>query len=176
MGETIYKNNSEFESDRQFDLENCSLIEARGFILQSLLPIESLIDKAIINFLEINKEKETVFYKIFLDTSNIDLGKKNRILRGLDVIDNKQFDKITDLIRIRNAFAHAKVNTHIQLEVNKEKNESSIVSIDSYIHTLASNGKAKSEKAKKLIGQFIITKKEVGDFLYAICFGPNSKK
>lgn len=160
---------SEFKGESYFNIEECTLIQARGFIIQSLIEVETLIDRAITKWLSLTKEKEIVFYDVFLNTSIIETGKKAKILRALEIISEKEYSKIMELLNIRNAFAHANVISHITVIVNKEKEDIKIDDVSSNMKIMK-NGLIKVVPAKELMRTFVKKKSEIKIRLMQICF------
>jgi hypothetical protein len=155
---------SSFKRVEKSSLKDFNLEEARGWIIDRMIQIEILINSILIKYFQPNKEKE--FQGIMLHTSIISLGSKLKVLKGLNIIDNKTSTNIHKLLNIRNTFAHSSVIPNISIVVGNIINQpTQIVSITDEIEVMNSNGDVKQNNAREYLNEFWELNKEVGNAL-----------
>lgn len=125
--------------------ENLNIQEMRGLIIDRLLLVEGHVDSQIEDFFK--PQNKNVFRKIFLNNSILSFGGKLRILKNISGLENKVFDKLMKLSSIRNGFAHASINEHVNINVQNfdskgHKKTAEIVDVEvvSMIEVMKSNG------------------------------------
>ena len=129
-----------------------SLEEARGWIIGRLYQIEKKMDFLLIKYFK--PEDRKGFEKIMLSSNILGFVTKVKILRGLEIIDNKDFERLTKIARIRNYFAHLSTFESMVVQVPKDGGEGKITSASEKMEVMNSRGVIKTEDARDLINVF----------------------
>ncbi len=138
--------NSEFDK-----ILKTSNQELTGWIIEKANEVENLINTEIYKFVEPKNEFE--FYGIILNSSIINMGGKQKILRNIKDFDANIIDDIRELYTIRNQFAHATIREEINLMVSDEKKSTKHI-IPRQIKYMNSKGKVMSVDPNYLIKKF----------------------
>ncbi len=135
-------------------LKDFNLEEARGFVVNELIFIESILDLLIKEYFKPKNEEN--FGKIVLNSSIIGFVGKAKVLRGLDIIDIKLYNDLTNLSAIRNSFAHAQVNTFHHIHHVLKGDEGSDLDFDSYqnMDKMNSQGKVTQKNPRDYLKEF----------------------
>jgi hypothetical protein len=131
-------------------LDEFSDREARSWIVDRLVQVELLMDTLIKLYFSPSKNVND-FLKILLHPQVISFGAKAKLLHGCGVLDKKLFESISQMGRIRNAFAHGMLVQHIQISVHAETKLPATINAEHKLAIMNSNGVVKSESADKLL-------------------------
>jgi hypothetical protein len=140
-------------SDKEIEfIDSLSIEEARGFTIERLYEIELIIDDLITNHFKPEDEWD---FKLYLLNGNIlDLGKKIKILNGLEIISNKLADKLRRISSIRNSCAHAGIDIVHKLEIISDNKKEKETKPKKRLDVMKSNGKMESKYLTELLTEF----------------------
>ncbi|MBS3992546.1 MAG: hypothetical protein KGZ87_02400 [Bacteroidetes bacterium] len=111
-----------------------------------------IIDDLITNHF---KPEDKWDFKLYLLNGNIiDLGKKIKILNGLEIISNKLSDKLRRISSIRNSCAHAGIDIVHNLEIISDKKREKEIKPKKRLNVMKSSGKIESKYLSELLIEF----------------------
>lgn len=158
-------------SDKEIELiDSFSIEEARGFTIERLYEIEMIMDDLITN--HFNPEDTWDFKHYLLNGNILDLGKKIKIMNGLEIINNKLADKLRRISSIRNSCAHAGIDIIHNLEIFSGDTKKKENNPKKRLDVMKSNGKIESKYLTELLIEFsklyIVLKSELFELKFKI--------
>jgi len=140
-------------SDKEIEfIDSFSIEEARGFTIERLYEIEMILDDLITN--HFNPDDEWDFKLYLLNGNILDLGKKIKILNGLEIINNKLADKLRRISSIRNSCAHAGIDIVHSLEIFSDDLKKKEIKPKKRLDVMKSNGKIESKYLTELLIEY----------------------
>lgn len=130
----------------KFNEELNEIKRKRGHIIESSLRIEMMMEFILERYFRIPEDKRRDFYKMLL-SENFTFGFKYKVLVQSNLLDQKTRKGLQKLIEIRNTMAHKSI---ISEEGNHMEFKGNLIEMD------------------KLIEEFDVLEKEVGDVLHSI--------
>jgi len=110
-----------FRNSRPNSLKDFTMLEARGWVIEQLNEIEIKMDIIITNHFQPKDERD--FKRIMLNSTIISFYNKVKILRGVEIITDKDYTSITEMSRIRNGFAHQSTSESLTIQISRKENE-----------------------------------------------------
>ena len=133
--------------------------EIKGWVISRFNYIDLLCNHCLVKFFK--PENEKIFRNVVLDGSVIPINAKLKILHNIG-LQTKIIQEFGELSRIRNAFAHCDIESHVFVKLNRTEDGDTIdVSNEQKIYTLANNGLLKEKNAKELVERFRILSNNV---------------
>ncbi len=153
----------EIDSEKELD-------ELRGDIINRLNVLEKLLIHIISGIIKPHDKK--LFNEIIMNNSVVSIGGKIKILKSIEIIDDKTYNQLMRLLSIRNGFAHSTVKSEIEtekfmevfaLDLESEDMLNELANNNTYfITTMNSNGGLKEKNFHELYEEY--TKLEVECF------------
>lgn len=145
---------SDIKNNEKQDINEFSIQEIRGWVIDGLNTIDSKLDFIITEYF--NPEKKSEFKNIVLNSSVVTSGAKMKIIRNIKSFDNLLISNIQKIISIRNSFAHAPMSTSASFSFINEGGElkSKINDITSQFIIMNSSGETSNKNIKTLIKEF----------------------
>lgn len=123
-------------------LSDFNVIEARGWVVDSMSRLEDRLKTKIVNYFEPNEADK--FTQIVLNSSIINMGGKLKILLNFQLLDKSVVNDIRELNSIRNGFAHS-VTGH-QTSLTKSDKSVKIKETHNFLEVMNSQGIIKKKK------------------------------
>lgn len=144
-------------------LKNFNKTEAQGWVINSAIKIEELVDSILLRFF--NPDNREVFIQYALNSSIMHYGGKIKILKAIG-LDNITFSNLQQVGSIRNAFAHTNISHRMTLNLeNGSKNATTKVS--DIISVMNSQGVIKSKDPYAFLQEFLVLYQQVEPVLRA---------
>ncbi|MCH4824556.1 hypothetical protein ML462_15390 [Gramella lutea] len=138
-------------------LKNFNKTEAQGWIINTAIKIEELVDSILLRFF--NPDNRQIFMDYALNSSIMHYGGKIKILKAIG-IDNKTFSNLQYIGSIRNAFAHTNISHKMTINIKKPASEST-TSVSDIMSVMNGQGIIKSKDPYEFLKEFLALYQQV---------------
>lgn len=154
-------------------LQNFNKTEAQGWIINSAIKIEGLIDSILLCYF--NPENRNVFMQYALNSSIMPYGGKIKLLKAIG-IDNQTFSNLQNIGSIRNAFAHTNITNRMTLNQRKKPVVGFTTSVSDIMNVMNGQGVIKTKDPYEFLKEFLVLYQHVEPVLEKKIKELNGKK
>jgi len=140
MGKKVSVSKVKLENMSKKSLKTFNKKEAQGWIINTSINIEKLIDDII--FIFFKPENSQIFLQYVLNNSIMHFGGKLKVLRAIG-IEKETISKLQEISSIRNAFAHTNI-TH-RLTIKTAPTSETTTEVSDIMSVMNSQGKIKNK-------------------------------
>jgi hypothetical protein len=138
------------------------------YVISVFNNIEDSLTRLLIGEIGAPKEKEPFLREILFNNAILPFSAKVKLFLHLRAANNwPKIDqsKLHRLMHIRNQFAHSQRSHHATVQIDQEKNESSIVNEKIMISSVSGSGQLVAVDVKDALDEFTNLYVEVSDYL-----------